>query len=267
MALGQNYSNYEGSRDNNRPTVYGYQFVNDDDSAVDRTAIGFHMWAGTIKISIAPRVKDTANDRMVTNYEAGDYIWLTTSKAKIFADVIKKFLNNINEKDNPYNGWAVYTKQGMIGIFSGDSVGASSPCIILKKVNASNGAVDSEYAYQIKTSYEAISDFDEKNPSDFVRHEDYPYIELEMIIDQLDDYARFASKAIAFHTVDALSSTLNMFHENMTRIGQNMGVQMVLPRGQSSQVPSKSYFDRPKQTGTTSDITRKSSTIEDILNA
>ena len=267
MALGQNYSNYEGSRDNNRPTVYGYQFTNDDDSAVDRTAISFHMWAGTIKISIAPRVKDMANDRMVTNYEAGGSIWLTPSRAKIFADVIKNFLANINEKDNPYNGWAVYTKQGMIGIFTGDSVGASSPCIVLKKVNAETGAVDSEYAYQIKTSYEAISDFDEKNPSGFVRHENYPYMELEMIIDQLNDYARFASKAVAFHTVDALSGTLNMFHENMTRIGQNMGVQMILPRGQTSQVSSKSYFDRPKQTGVSSDINRKASTIEDILNA
>ena len=155
----------------------------------------------------------------------------------------------------------------MIGIFTGDSVGASSPCIVLKKVNAETGAVDSEYAYQIKTSYEAISDFDEKNPSGFARHEDYPYMELEMIIDQLNDYARFASKAVAFHTVDALSGTLNMFHENMTRIGQNMGVQMILPRGQTSQVQSKSYFDRPKQTGVSSDINRKASTIEDILNA
>ena len=154
----------------------------------------------------------------------------------------------------------------MIGIFTGESVGASSPCIVLKKVNAENGAVDCEYAYQIKTSYEAISDFDEKNPSGFMRHEDYPFIELEMIIDQLDDYARFASKAIAFHTMDAMSNTLNMFHENMARIGQNMGVQMIMPRGQT-QVASKSYFDRPRQTGTSSNITRKSSTIEDILNA
>ena len=266
MALGQNFSNYDGSKDHNRPTVYGYQFINDDESAVDRTAIVFQMWAGTIKISIAPRVKDTANDRMVTNYEAGGSIWLTPPKAKIFADVIKKFIANINENDNPYNGWAVYTKQGMIGIFTGESVGASSPCIVLKKVNAENGAVDSEYAYQIKTSYEAISDFNEHDPSSFMRHEDYPFIELDMIIDQLDDYARFASKAIAFHTMDAMSNTLNMFHENMARIGQNMGVQMIMPRGQT-QATSKSYFDRPRQTGTSSNITRKSSTIEDILNA
>lgn len=265
MALGQNYSNYEGSRDSNRPTIYGYSFVNDNDDAVDRTAISFQMWAGTIKISIAPRVKDTANDRMVTNHDAGGSIWLTPPKARIFADVLKNFLQNIENEDNPYDGWAVYTKQGMIGIFSGKSTGASSPCIVLKKVNAETGDVESEYAYQIKTNtYESISNFNNKS---FDRHEDYPYMELEMIIEQLVDYARFANKAAAFHTADSLSSTLNMFHENMVRIGQNMGVQMILPRGQSSSVQSKSFFDRQRQTGESSDVTKKASTIEDILNA
>ena len=268
MALGQTMT-----RESYRPSVYGVSFRNESSTAVDRTMISFSMWASTIKVSIYPLVEDTLNQTIAPDFDGGGAIWLTPSKAMIFADVIKKFTNELQlnpEKKNPYSGWSVSTKQGLIGIFDKFDMKSTGPCIVLKKVNT-NGKVESSYAYEIKLDYyDIISDFNE-NTSEFKRNTtEYQYTELIMIANQLNDYSRASNNAYAFAVADSLAYGLNQLHENIVRIGKNMGIDMIMPKGsKTGGGTNQSFFDKNHQTAvpTAQDVQKKIGSIDDIINA
>lgn len=268
MALGQTYD-----KEDFRPSVYGIAFRNDSDKAVDRTMISFSMWASTIKISIVPLVQEATKEFMTPNYEAAGSIWLTPSKAMIFANVISKFLEEMKlnpDKKNPYSGWAVFTKHGMIGIFDSKDMGSTAPCIVFKKVNANSGKVESSYAYEIKADgYDVIHSFNE-NTGTFSRNtEMFQYTELIMIIQQLEDYARASNNAYAFSVADSLAYGLNQLQENIVRIGKNMGIDMIMPKGsKTGGGSSKAFFDknRNEKTPSASDVQKKIGSIDELMD-
>ena len=269
MALGQTMT-----RESYRPSLYGVAFRNETSTAVDRTMISFSMWASTIKVSIYPLVEDTLNNAMTPDFDAGGSIWLTPSKAMMFAGVIKKFTDELiqnPDKKNSYSGWSVSTKQGLIGIYDKFDMNSTGPCIVLKKVNV-NGKVESSYAYETKIDYyDIISEFNEADSSFKRNTTEYQFIELMMIANQLNDYSRASNNAYAFAVADSLAYNLNQLHENIVRIGKNMGIDMIMPKGsKTGGGVSQSFFDKNHQSTSVpsaQDVQKKIGSIDDIINA
>lgn len=235
MALGDSYRNNSSGvqrKEVFRPTVYGYNFTNIDNDAIDKSRISFSMWKNTIKISISKSTGTDQNGFTVWDKDNQASIYLTAIKAKTFADIIEKFI----EDPVKYSGYGVDSGKGLITISNGEELGKPNHwCIIIRTVNKETGKCERTDGYEIKRSNYAIYGYD--NDGNYNKDEEtFSDTEIYMIISQLRDYAEAANNAIAFSVIDGLSYSHDYTNNLLSKIAGACGVSM----NQSSQ--SKSYF-------------------------
>lgn len=256
MALGQTYNNNK-QKEFYRPTVYGYSMSNTAESAVDSTNLSFSMWKGTIKLAIAPGVKnDNQDGAMQFDRENAAAIYLSHSKAYMFAEVLKNFMKD----PKTYNGYGVYAGAGLITISDGKEYEANGPCLVIRKINKDTANVEASYAYEFKRDYHKVIEHFDEESKDFSENADmFSNLELLQVIAQLEDYARAMNNAIAFAVCDNMAFQQHYLTDSLGKIAAKLGVQ--LSGGQKSS--SGSYFN--KKSSESSSSARQTGTIDDIM--
>lgn len=241
MALGDSYRNNTSTqrREVFRPTLYGYSFANTDDNAIEKSRITFSMWKTTIKIAIAKSTGVDGNGYTIWDKDNQAAIYLTPIKAKMFAEIIEKFI----EDPVKYSGYGVDSGKGLITISNGEEAGHPNHwCIIIRTVNKDTGKCERIDGYEIKKSSYAV--FGYSDDGQYQKDvESFANAEIEMIVSQLKDYAEAANNAIAFSVVDSMSYSHDYTTSLLNKIAGACGVSM----NQASQ--TKSYFSNSGTAG------------------
>lgn len=212
------------------PSVYGFGFSNSE-STIDKTNISFTMWKTTLKISIAPLV-ESGNEFHIDRKNSVS-IFLTPAKAKMFADILRKYKLDPEK----YNNFGVASGKSLITVMSPKSFNKpdGGAVINIKNVNSEAGTVEASYSYEIKTkSYNLVSGYDEKNGSFQQDFKEYREIELDLMIIQLDEYVKAMTNTVAF-------ATIHNVYPYLDKMASKMGVDLSGGYG-SSNYRNQSYF-------------------------
>lgn len=237
MSLGSNYNNNQKKNSVYDPTVYSPYRMNNAESKVDATCITFSYWRNLLRIGIAPK-KDTGNDEVRFDIDNAIYIYLSHSKARIFADILKKFLAEPDKYDNS----GVPSRDNIITISTGKAYNSISPVIAIKKVD-SEGHVVSDYAYQTKNDYYfGIRDYDHQSGSFTKDTASYDTMEIEMLITLLEEYYKAMTSAIAYSVLDNFKFEHNRMTTRIDKIAEKLGVEVNSGNGSKSNYSSTSYF-------------------------
>ena len=256
MTLG-NYNNYENNKKDDKvyqPMVYSpYRMSNIE--GVDPSALTFTYWAGMLKTSIAPANK-TNNDSVSFDYKNAGVAYITHTKARLLLNEILKF------QENPelYNNLGVDIKGGLISISNGKEFGIANPCLVIRKVNETTGAVESSYIYEFKTKYHyGIRNFDEKTSEfDIVYYEN---IELDQLKTLLEQYYIAMSYATAYSIIDSSKFENSRINTKIGLIAQKLGVEFKSGK-ESGDSSGKSFFN----TKSTEGKNFSSGTLDDIAS-
>jgi len=240
MALGD-YNNYDNNKKENKeyqPSVYSpYRMSNLE--GVDPSALSFSFWAGMLKASIAPANKSN-NDTVSFDYKNAGVAYITHTKARILLNEIIKF------QENPelYNNLGVDIKGGLVSISNGKEFGVANPCLVIRKVNETTGAVESSYVYEFKTKFHyGIRNFDEKTSEfDIVYYEN---IELDQLKTILEQYYTAMTYATAYSIVDSSKFENSRVNTKLGLIAEKLGVEFKGGKGSDSS-SGKSFFNNSK---------------------
>lgn len=213
-------SMYENDR---RVTLYGYSFFNKE-SSIDKTMLRFSMWKTTLRISIYPIIEtvgsEEADDSTIKwDMKNGISIYLVPAKARIFADILKKFITDPKK----YSDYGVFAGHGLITITNGETLGNkdAGACILIRKINETTGQIDASYAFETRTNlYSAIVGFNEKTCEFNADTESYKMLDIQMIITQLEEYYKAMTNATAFSVID------NSF-SHVDKIASKLGVDLL----------------------------------------
>lgn len=207
------YSSYGA---NNSPTINGFAMFNSE-SIVDKTMLAFSMWKTTIKLGIYP-VIESENDEIRYDKKSGIAIYLTPIKAWNFAQLIRAFKRDPEK----YHGKGIPSGQQLITIedpAKGFNKPGAGPCIVIRKINPETGSMESSYAYETRKEQGTVIDsYNEKNAT-FTQSIEFPQIELDLIIMQLENYTKAMTNTYAFTVVDAVSQPLE-------KIASKLGVNL-----------------------------------------
>lgn len=217
------------------PTVYGMNFVNKY-SSLDKTMLSFSMWKTTIKITLYPVIESAdgyaSDDQIKFDRKNGLSIYLTPRKSYIFAELLKMY------KADPTNvsGKGVPSGQCLITIEDPSKVNTKHPCIVIRKINAETGIVEQSYAYEVSDEYSSIIDTYDPATGQFTKDFDmFKYHELDMIILQLEEYAKAMTNAQAFAVTESL-------YPHLEKIASKLGVELASPYGNAGTYRNTSYF-------------------------
>lgn len=269
MALGD--SNYNNNDNNERkfyePIVYSPYGVSNTEG-VDPSALSFQFFRGLLKISISPmKAGAKPGDKNLWDHENAASVWLTHTKADMLAREIRAVMGNPNSIDNAGVATGV---DGLISFSTGKELGATAPCIIIRKIDNNTGTVIASYAYQFRTQYHyALRNFDPNNPAGCEKYY-YDNLEIDMFITLLEDYAKAIGGAQAYATLYAAKFDIQRNNTKMGLIMDKMGIEM---KGNYNRNRSQgSFFDR-QNGGVPSDTNpmpesnnMRSTTIDDILD-
>lgn len=237
MALGRTNNN---NKQQYQPSVYSsYRFSNIE-SEVDKTRLSITFWNNYMKLIIAPQ-KDTGNDEVVFDDENSLAIYLTHTKARLFAEIIANFIKD----PASYNSCGVPSGEGLLTISDGSEFGVDSPCIVLRKIDG-DGAVTASIAYQFKTGYhytirnyqvvDGVSQF-EKNT------EEHDQIELQQLQYALMSYAEAMTGAIAYTVIDQMKYDNSRMNTKLESIASALGVSFANGGGQQ-RTRNESVFNK-----------------------
>ncbi len=256
MALGD-YNNYENNKKENKdfqPSVYSpYRMSNLE--GIDPSALTFSYWSGILKLSIAPANR-TNNDTVTFDYKNAGVAYITHTKARILLNEILKF------QENPelYNNLGVDIKGGLVSISNGKEFGIANPCLVIRKVNETTGAVESSYIYEFKRKFHyGIRNFNEKTSEfDIVYYEN---IELDQLKTLLEQYYMAMTYATAYSVVDSSKFENSRINTKIGLIAQKLGVEF---KGSNSGDSSsgKSFFSNKSS----EEKNFSSATLADIAN-
>jgi len=258
MSLGQNYNNNNKKNDNS-PTVYSKYKMNNAESAVDPSSMGFTFWNSMLKISIAPR-KQTNNDEIAFDYNNAVAIYLDHNKARILHDEILRFLSD----PETYNNSGVPSGQGLITISNGKEFGVSTPCMVIRKLN--DAVVESSYAYQFKHDYYyAIRNYDEST-SDFNKvTEDYKDIEIQQLLTVLRTYYEAMSNAMAYSVIEQGKYDQTRVMNSLESIANKLGVSKASGGNRGGSKPFESIFNRKPVASSNNSVSEIAGDIVDQL--
>lgn len=245
MSLGSNYNNEKKSNVFD-PMVYTPYRMNNAESMVDKTCITFSYWKNVLKITIAPK-KDTGNDETVFDMDNGISIYLSHSKARILADVMRKFLADPEKWDNS----GVPAGQGLITISRGKEFNSQHPLMIIRKIDQS-GNVISSFAYEFKTNYFfAVNNYQENGSFNKI-FDTYNTLEIEQMITLLEEYYKAMTCATAYSVVDQMKFAENRVSTKLGKIAEKLGVELG-GSGNGSRSYNNSYFNNNGTTQPSSD--------------
>lgn len=214
MALGTTYNNNKKSS-SSELTVYSALKMSNTQSEVDKTSLSFILWNNMLGIRMCP-LKVDPNGGVTYDQENDVCIYLSPYKAAILANEIRRFING--ECKNV----GVNSRTGIINITDGSEYGISNPCITLRKIDE-DGTITTSYAYEIRTGYHcAIHNFTENRNGapTYEQAFDYDYLELEMIIIQLEEYVHAMSMGMAYSCAQADSRRNNRIEYKLNKIGE-----------------------------------------------
>lgn len=259
MSLGNSYNNNQKNTVYD-PNVYSPYRMNNAESTVDKTCITFTFWKNILRITIAPK-KDTGNDETVFDLENGISIYLNHTKARIFADMIKRFMQDPETYDNS----GVPSGQGLITISTGKEYNSPSPLIVIRKIDEA-GTVLSSFAYQFKNDYYfAINNYSEGGQFTKLTNE-FASLEIEQLVTLLEEYYKAMTCATAYTVLDQMKFENNRTSTKLNAIAAKLGVELPGGKGRSGgNYSSTSFFSKsPEATDASTAPGYTSASLDDI---
>ena len=165
-------------------------FNNSDDNY--KSGLGFTMWNGLLKIYIIPF--NEGEGRFVFNSLGNNAcIFLNQTKAFLFSNILKKF----KEDREKYNGYGINAGKSIITINNGTTF---------------NKSIDESAIRIVKFNEESIVDFSKVNSPELKN------AELDLIINQLDEFVKATTNAYAFATSQAVEYNFRTVQDNLNEL-------------------------------------------------
>lgn len=254
-----NNANYQNANKWN-PSVTSPYRMNNGDSTIDPTCITFNMWNSTLRISICPR-KESAEEYASFDVSNGISIYLNHTKARLFAEEIKLFLQ---DPDRFTGSGVMDNKNNLITISNGAEFGADSPMIIIRHLDE-NGNPVSSFGYQVRHGYHSVirnysGDGDNCSKVD----NEYNDMDILDLLTMLEEYYRNMTYATAFTVMDANKTNWSKLDGRIYNIAQKLGVDVSgNSNGGTRTIGSSSYgFSQSATYGTSNPSYRASSLDE-----
>lgn len=220
MSLSEVSTNNRGMQFNkNKYTVNvnGIALFNNSDGSY-KSGLGFSMWNGLLKIYIIPF--NEGEGRFVFNSLGNNAcIFLNQTKAFLFSNILKRF----KEDREKYNGYGINAGKSIITINNGTTFNKSidETAIRIVKFNEDT-IVDNEGAYQLKTDYYNYINnvVTEKNTINFnkVNSPELKNAELDLIINQLDEFVKATTNAYAYATSQTIEYNFRTLQDNLNEL-------------------------------------------------
>lgn len=260
MALGNTYNNNTGRDEPFSPTVYSPYRLNNGESKLDPTCITFSFWKNSLKIGICPR-RQTGNPEEVSfDMDAGVFVHLNHTKARILAEELKRFIAD----PEGCSGCGVPSgKQGIITFHSGADFGCTNPVVCIRKVD-DTGHPDASFAYEIKANDYYFSIRDYKEGSDFSKEfESYRYLELYQILTLLEEYYKAQTQAIAATVAYQQCYPLDRIQTRLNAVAEKLGLEIYNGGNRRGGFSSNSnFFNRNNGNGGSSSSTSTTAAFE-----
>lgn len=262
-----------GDNDNNQrkfyePSVYsGYAMSNTD--GIDPSALNYQFVNGLMKISIAPMLPNAKpGDRELWDRDNAAVIWLTHTKARMLAEEIKYVMAHPDEVNN---GGVPSGSDGLVSFSTGKELGATSPCLIIRKLDPNDGTVVSSYAYQFKSEYHySIRNFD-KASKDFDKFF-YNDLEIDQFVTLLESYYQNMTGAVAYGVLYGAKYDIQKNHTKMKLIMDKLGIEQNPEYSKGgNNYNNRSFFSKNDNGGNGNNLPNansgmRQSTIDDIGN-
>lgn len=221
------------------PTVYSPYKFNNARSTVDQTQLSIQFWNNSLRIIIAPKNADSPEDQPTFDIKNSISVYLNHVKARMLADVLKKFMQDPEGNDNV----GVVSGSSVISFTTGKDFSSKFPMIIIRKVDE-NGNITSSFAYEVKGDYHfAVRGFTEKSNGQYER-DFYPNLELESLLTVLEEFYKAETRAMAYSVLDAFKFDQYRNTIRITRIGEKLGLDMNVSSSGNQRSSSTSYFSR-----------------------
>lgn len=222
------------------PTVYSPYKFNNARSSVDQTQLSCQFWNNSLRIMISPKNTDSPEDQPTFDSKNSISIYLNHMKARMLAEVLRKFLEDPEANDNT----GVVAGSSFISFSTGKDFSSKFPLVIIRKVDES-GNITSSFAYEIKGDYHfAVRGFTEKSNGKFDQ-EFFPMIELQCLLTVLEQFYMAETRAYAYSVLDTFKFDQYRTSMKLNRIGEKLGLDMnVSSNGSSRGSSSTSYFSR-----------------------
>lgn len=220
MSSFNTYNNNQNQNKSPDVTVYSGYRMNNAESKIDQTCVTFRYWKSNLCISICPR-KQTGNDEVQFDMDNCITIYLSHTKARIFAEEIKKFL----AAPESYKSVGVPSGQAIITLSNGVEYGKNTPVLVIRKLN-DGGEVSSEFAYEFKTDFHySVENY--IGTGDFTNnYEDYKYIEIQQLVTLLEEYYKSATNAVAFTVMDQRKYSSTRMENKIDAIAAALNVEV-----------------------------------------
>lgn len=235
-----NYNNNQKKQGPYDPTVYSPYKFNNARSAVDQTQLSCQFWNNSLRIMIAPKNSDSPEDQPTFDTKNSISVYLNHVKARMLADVLKKFLADPEAYDNA----GVVAGSSFISFSTGKDFSSKFPLIIIRKVDE-QGNITASFAYEVKGDYHfAVRGFSEKSNGQYER-DFYPNLEFDCLLTLLEEFYKAETRAMAYSVLDAFKYDQYRMSMKINRIGEKLGLDMsVSSNGSSRGSSSTSYFSR-----------------------
>ena len=216
MAFGDN-----NERKFYEPSVYsGYAMSNTD--GVDPSALNFLFLNGLLKVSISPMLPNAKpGDRNLWDKDNAAAIWLTHTKARMLAEEMRYIKDHPDELNN---AGVPSGTEGLLSFSNGKELGATSPCMIIRKLNAETGEVTASYAYQFKADYHyTIRNFDPTSKG-FDKNF-FESLEIDQFITVLETYYTVMTGALAYGVLYGAKYDIQKNHTKTKLIMDKLGIE------------------------------------------
>lgn len=263
MALGDNTDN-NGKRTYYEPSVrspYGTSNID----GVDPSNLFLEFYGGFLKVGIAPKLAQAKpDDKHLWDYNNAALFWLTPYSAKMLIDEIDYVMSHIDECNNG----GVSTRKGdLISFSNGKELGATSPCIIIRKIDPDSGEATSVYAYQFKCDYHrSIRNYNPSDPSNF-QSNIYPNLEIDLFRNALVEFVNSMSGAGAYANMYFAKFDIQKTNTKLGLIMDKLGIEKPEygKRSGYNGSENRSFFNsHQNQTPTNNNM--RNATMEDLMN-
>lgn len=238
MSLGDfsNNSNYNNNKKQYSPRVYSQYKMSNTESNVDATSLSPSFWNNLLVLSISPK-KDTKDGSIAFDHDNAATIYLSHTKARLLYDEICVFQQN----PDMYSNVGVSSGSGLITLSNGKEYGVNCPLLIISKINAETGEIESSYAYQFKEDYHyTIRNFD-KNTSEFDKIYNNS-VEIEQLKTLLVEYYKAMTGAYAYSVIDNMKYDISRINTKLDSCAEKLGVEY--KSKSSNNRSSGSMFDK-----------------------
>lgn len=254
MAIGD-YGNNNNNNSGNNGKIFEntyfsrLRFKNAD----NKLALGFSFRSGLLILEISE-----VQDQNGFKYESLGSIFLSPTKARLFADEIRKFKEYLNSGDIiPNKAFGVNAGMGekvsYIGIHADES---KNIFITIGKIDGS-GQIIEQVTMPLNKEYHFSLEWDNIQTMELSKvYNDE--LELDQLLDLLDDFARSMSGATAYSTIDLGRYDLGRILKKMDPIYDKLGIERM--NSGSSYGKSNNFLDNVGKSSSTS------TTLDDMEN-